>query len=277
MSFDVAGGPSRSRETVKELVTLCSATSREPTGLRSSASPLPRFRRPSSFAATRNLKAQYAHYRDYFTDIHEIGTPNGLVEDVLVGTLGGIRVGYASVYGGPMASEVTHLFGALGTRLVVQIGCCGAIADGIGPGDLVLAEEAFCGDGASQYYTTGDDTVRPSPPAASVIESLRSRVPVPVHVGRVFTTAALFAEGRRELDDWHAMGFVAVDMETAATFAVAEHFGMERLALLFAFDNPRQSGHLLLNESDKADRRSLGNRCMNELALAIVRERLASA
>src|SRR5260221_569439 len=71
---------------------------------------------------TRNLKSQYAHYRDYFADIHEVGTPNGLVEDVLVGTLGGLRVGYASVYGGSMASEVTHLFGALGTRLVVQIG-----------------------------------------------------------------------------------------------------------------------------------------------------------
>src|SRR5258708_33090097 len=103
-----------------------------------------------------------------------------------------------------MASEVTHMFGAMGTGCVVQIGCCGAIADSIGPGDLVLAEEAFCGDGASRYYKTDGDTVRASPPPAATIESLRCRVPVPVHVGRVFTTAALFAEGRRELDDWHA-------------------------------------------------------------------------
>lgn len=224
---------------------------------------------------TRNLKTQYAHYRQYFTDIHEIGTPNGLVEDVIVGSIGGVRVGYASVYGGPMASEVTHLFGALGTRLVLQIGCCGAIADGIGPGDLMLAEDAFCGDGSSRCYKTDGDTVRASPHPSS-LESIRHFDMIPVHVGRVFTTAALFAEGRRELDDWHARGFAAVDMETAATFAVAECFGMDRLSLLFAFDNPRQSGHLLLNETDKADRRALGNRVMNELAFAMIRERMAT-
>ena len=79
---------------------------------------------------TRNLKTQYASYKLLFSDVLEVGTPNAVLEDVLIGTVGGVRIAYASVYGAPMASEVVHMFGVLGTSLVVQIGCCGALADG---------------------------------------------------------------------------------------------------------------------------------------------------
>src|SRR5579863_3430892 len=101
---------------------------------------------------TRNLTTQYTHYKDMFGDYLEVGTPNGVVEDVLIGTVGNVRVAYASVYGAPMDSEIVHMFGVLGTSLVVQLGCCGALADEIDAGDLFLAADAYCGDGASQYY-----------------------------------------------------------------------------------------------------------------------------
>jgi uridine phosphorylase len=219
---------------------------------------------------TRNLKTQYARYKAMFNEVIEVGTPNGIVEDILIGTVDGVRVGYASVYGGPMASEVVHIFGMLGTRLVIQIGCCGALADDIRAGDLFVASEAHCGDGASQYYKSDGTTV------TSQLSS--GTIPLPVdkgescHSGRIFTTAALFAEGKREIDDWHNCGYAAVDMETAATFAVAEHFGMDRVSILFAFDNPRHSGHLLLDETEKTARREAGNSRMNAAALALVRQ-----
>jgi uridine phosphorylase len=223
---------------------------------------------------TRNLKSQYDVYRQYFGDVVEIGTPNGIIEDLLIGTVSGIRVAYASVYGGPMASELVHLFGVLGTSLVVQIGCCGALADEIAPGDLFLADEAYCGDGASQYYKTDGTTVSAAPGSLRLKEL---GVPIDAgHTGRIYTTAALFAEGKREIDDWHSRGFAAVDMETAATFSVAEHFGMERVSLLFAFDNPRHSGHLLLDEAHKTERRAAGDRRMTDLAFDII-QKLAAA
>jgi uridine phosphorylase len=217
---------------------------------------------------TRNLRTQYERYRKCFTNVVEIGTPNGLVEDVLIGEVSGVRVGYASVYGGSMASEIVHMFGILGTPLVVQTGCCGALADQIGPGDLVLAEEAYCGDGASQYYKFDCKMVKAFPKPSELL--LCNRVPdIPLHFGSVYTTAALFAEGKKEIEDWYSQGFAAVDMETAAVFAVAEHFGMERISILFAFDNPRRGEHLLLDEMHKAERRAFGNQRMMELAFKV--------
>ena len=61
-------------------------------------------------------------------------------------------------------------------------------------------------------------------------------------------------------------------MESAATFAVAEHFGMERAALLFVYDCPGQGEHILLDDQEKSQRRCLGNERMIELTLDTVRK-----
>jgi nucleoside phosphorylase len=134
---------------------------------------------------------------------------------------------------------------------------------------LVDASAGTLRDGASQYYKSDGMTVTAtmSPDKLQLLQS----ADVPCHAGRIYTTAALFAEGKREIDEWHARGYAAVDMETAATFAVAEHFGMDRVSILFAFDNPRHSGHLLLDEADKMERRARGNRRMNEVAFELIR------
>jgi purine-nucleoside phosphorylase len=86
------------------------------------------------------------------------------------------------------------------------------------------------------------------------------------HRGAIYTTAALLAEGMADLERWFQQGFAAVDMETATTFAVAEHFGMDRLAILYVFDNPRRREHLLLTEEDKDARRGAANAKMMRLA-----------
>jgi len=222
---------------------------------------------------TRNLKTQYNNHRSYFTNVLELGMPNGILEDVLVGELDGISVAYASVYGAPMASEVTHVFGVLGTSLVVQTGNCGALADEIGPGDLFVATEAYCGEGASQYYKIEEKLVQASSDLIEHSKDNHSKE-YPIHFGRIFTTSALFAEGDEDIEDWFSKGYSAVDMETAATFAVAEYFGMDRISILFTFDNPRLKDHIFLNDEDKDKRREDGNKGMLELAFSLIKRQL---
>ena len=93
-----------------------------------------------------------------------------------------------------------------------------------------------------------------------------------IYKGPIFTTSALFAEGKTEVESWHKMGCIAVDMETAATFAVAKYFHMKRLSILFAFDNPRKGSHILLDESEKEHRRNYGESEMIKLALKMAVE-----
>jgi purine-nucleoside phosphorylase len=220
---------------------------------------------------TRNFRSQYQAMLPHFDRVVEVGTPNGIIEDVLIGDVGGRPVGFACVYGASMASEVVHIFGVLGTRAVIQIGNCGALADGFAAGDLFLAERAYCGEGAARYYKPDGPWVNTSP------KLLRSKTVSRLErdsyrAGAIYTTAALFAESLEDIERWFRDGFAAVDMETAATYAVAEHFGMERLSILYGFDNPRRREHLLLSDAEKDARRAAANTRMKQLALDLAVE-----
>lgn len=220
---------------------------------------------------TRNFRSQYTAMLPYFENVLDMGTPNGIIEDVLIGELRGRAVGFACVYGSPMASEVVHVFGVLGTRAVLQIGNCGALADGFLAGDLFVADRAYCGEGAAQYYKTDGKWVTAS---KNLLQSqtLSALKRGDYRLGSIYSTAALFAEGAKDIERWFQDGFAAVDLETAATYAVAEYFGMERLAILYGFDNPRCREHLLLSDAAKDVRRAEANVRMINLALELALE-----
>lgn len=216
---------------------------------------------------TRNMRRNADRHRALFTDVVDVGSPNDLFEDVFVGRRGGIDVGYASVYGPPMASEIVHVFAVLGTGLVVQTGVCGGLADGLDAGDFVVATRARCAEGAAACYLPGVVDVEATPDlAGAAVEDAGH----PALAGPVWTTAALLAESRADVEAWHAAGYVAADMETATTFAVAASFGMERLSILSVFDNPRHGAHLGLTEAHKDAARAAGERAMLAVAFRAI-------
>jgi purine-nucleoside phosphorylase len=135
---------------------------------------------------------------------------------------------------------------------------------------LFAASTAYCGEGASQYYKSDGNEVAASFEFAGAVEP-RSGEPIPIRYGRLYTTSALFAESHQDIARWSAQGFLAVDMETAATFAVAEHFGMERAALLYVYDCPQRGEHILLGDPETSRRRRLANERMIETALRTVK------
>jgi uridine phosphorylase len=220
---------------------------------------------------TRNLQSQYEAARGFFTDVLDVGSPNGIIESVLIGNLAGRPIGFACVYGAPMASEIVHIFGSLGTRAVIQTGNCGGLADELNAGDLFVPTEAFCGEGAAQYYKSNGQRVAAFPTPAS-LESFAGYGIENFQAGRIYTTAALLAEGEADIERWYHQGFSAVDMETATTFAVAEYFGMDRAAVLYVFDNPRRREHILLTDVEKDAKRERANQAARELAFGLALE-----
>jgi purine-nucleoside phosphorylase len=218
---------------------------------------------------TRWLKGQYDRHKAMLTDVIEVGAPNLIIDDVLVGRYQGVEVGYASVYGDAMAAAVTHFFGVLGTLIVIQTGCCGALDRSINIGDLICATTATCGEGAAQYYRPGAKAITAS---QSLVDAIAESVefPVALHCGPVITTSALLAESREDIARWHQQGHLGVDMETATTFAVAEHFGMQRASLLYVFDNPAQGEHILLADEERWERRRLGEKAMLEIVFSFI-------
>jgi purine-nucleoside phosphorylase len=57
--------------------------------------------------------------------------------------------------GAPSASIVAEELIGLGARVLLRVGTCGAVDEGLAPGDLVIAQGAVPLDGASRQYLEG--------------------------------------------------------------------------------------------------------------------------
>jgi uridine phosphorylase len=114
--------------------------------------------------------------------------------------------------GGPSAAIVLTELIAMGARRAIRVGTCGALDRDLELGELVLAREAFCADGASRALGAGErasaDPVLTSALAASAPDAREGTV----------VSVDLFYE-RGPAGDGHE-GALAVEMEAATLFAL---------------------------------------------------------
>lgn len=210
---------------------------------------------------TRNLTNKYEDHKLFFNNVRELVFPNGIFENIFIGELNGNITAFATVYGASMASEVVHLFGVLGTSLVIHTGCCGGLDSNLKTGDIFIAEEAYVGEGASQYYNIDDLIIKPSINNLLKFNGIK--------VGRIFTTSALLAEGKEDIEKWFNLGCLTVDMETSAVFSTANYFRMESTSVLFVFDNPSNKDHLFVEDKNKTALYNNGQKEILEIAREI--------
>lgn len=218
---------------------------------------------------TRNLKGHYNVHRGYCENVTDVAQRSSILEDIFIGTYKGVPMAYASVYGPSMAADVVQVFGVIGVQLLIHTGTCSGLWEEMLPGDVILATEAYCGDGASLYYHRDGGLVAASVDAAGAADLVKERS-VAFHTGAVYTTAAPFARGKTDVEGWSAQGFAGVDAETAAVLAVAQRYGMDSAAILFALDSPLHRDDRLNDGINVPERRQQGENDMKGLAFSLM-------
>lgn len=154
-----------------------------------------------------------------------------------LGTLRGLRIAVAGCFGGPMAAMHAHTFCGAGVPVVVQLGWFGALQAGMAFGDVIVPRHAERQDGVSDWYLSKGILSDATPALATAIsERIRARG-IAVNEHAIYSTSALLAESREVIADWSRHGWQGVDMETAATFAVAKALGAQRAAALIRLDD----------------------------------------
>lgn len=153
------------------------------------------------------------------------------------GEAGGLRVALAACLGGPMAAIHVHTWCGAGVPTVVQVGWYGALQHGTALGDVAVPRHAERQDGVSDWYLPKGILADATPGLADGIAARLREGGVTVHEHAIFSTPALLAESREVVADWSRHGWHGVDMETAATFAVAKALGARRAAALIRFDD----------------------------------------
>jgi DeoD family purine-nucleoside phosphorylase len=119
----------------------------------------------------------------------------------------------ATGMGGPSAAIVLEELIALGARSAIRVGTCGALDPALALGELVIAREAICADGASRALS-GAERVAADPRLSDAL----ARSCAAARVGAV-VSVDLFYERDGSRGDAHADA-LAVEMEAATLFAI---------------------------------------------------------
>ena len=189
--------------------------------------------------------------------------------DIYWGRWGEKKIVYCCAYGAARTNEIIHLFGILGAKLAIQIGTCGGLDERLQTGDIVLPSVAAPREGVAHLYgavekVAGDKAWLKRAEQALDRRELRS------FCGPHLTWASLFAQRGSDIQQWHDEGFLAVDMETATTYAVANYFGVSALALLVVWDQLLM-GRNFLDPLTQAEQAALdrSNEAIYEVALEL--------
>lgn len=138
-----------------------------------------------------------------------------------VGVVGGFG------FGAPVTIVVVELLAALGATTFVTVGTAGALGPGLGVGDVVVCDRAVRDEGVSHHYLPARRWAHPDPALTDGLHAALARGGgAGVAKGPVWTIDAIYRETREEVAGYRDEGVLAVEMEAAALFAVAEAKGL---------------------------------------------------
>ena len=139
---------------------------------------------------------------------------------------GGRQVGIVGcAVGAPYAVLVAEQMFASGCRLLVSITSSGELKALAPRPYFVLVEQALRDEGTSYHYVPAAEFSTADAGLLERVHGSISKAGLLIHKGRTWTTDAPYRETRQLLDEGCRLGLAAVEMESAALYALAQARG----------------------------------------------------
>jgi uridine phosphorylase len=146
--------------------------------------------------------------------------------------------------GGPaMATQAQNLV-HLGVRRFVVVGTAGSIREDVGPGRTILVTGAVRDDGVSHHFLAPARYVEPSGELTARLGGAARALGLDPLEAPSWTQAVAFRMTAGEISEYAAEGVVAVEMEAAALFGVAEALGADGAAAVVVTDVTTPGGRI---------------------------------
>lgn len=152
----------------------------------------------------------------------------------LRGTYKGVPVlAMSTGMGGPSTAIGVEELCKIGIRCAIRIGSAGALQEGIGLGDLIIASGAVRDDGTSAAYVPPQYPAVADPELlAACVRSAREKG-IRHHVGIARSHDALYLEPEYDVsEEMSKRGVLGADMETATLLTIAAIRGMKAASIL---------------------------------------------
>lgn len=139
--------------------------------------------------------------------------------------------------GAPYATVILETLIAGGVGQIIFWGWCGAVSSQVKIGDIIVPNGSIIDEGTSRHYGADFASVaEPSREMTQKIKEALTRHRLGFREGAVWTTDAIFRETRATVEQFQSQGVLAVEMETAALFAVGKYRAVKVGAILVVSD-----------------------------------------
>ncbi|MGE8205527.1 nucleoside phosphorylase [Heyndrickxia sp. NPDC080065] len=189
--------------------------------------------------------------------------------NAIIGRYNNQKIGFANVFGGPIAASIVHRFAILGTNNFIQTGYFGGLSHDIGYGDILIVTAAEMEDGVSHWYLPNEKTVHADNSLVEEAVKYCEDKGYKYVKGTVFTTGAIMAETSDMVQGWANNGHFGVDMETATTFAVAKKFNKRAIGLLNLSDHIIKGDTFYTSNKERDELEERTDERIREIALHI--------
>ena len=139
--------------------------------------------------------------------------------------------------GGPIAAGLLEWTIALGCRTFIACGGAGVLDRAISVGHLIVPTAAVRDEGTSYHYLPPGRDVAANPAGVAAIEATLQAHHVPYLLGKTWTTDAPYRETTGKVQLRKSEGCLAVEMEAASFFAVAQFRGVTLAQILYGGDD----------------------------------------
>jgi len=188
--------------------------------------------------------------------------------NLVIGEIGGSRTGYGACFGGPIASQICHIYCKMGSKKMIQIGTGGGIQPDIELGDVIVSESVLCRDGVNRLYKQAEDTIHfDNELAGQVIEKLVDSG-IPYHLGRTVCIYDILLWEKRDFMELSRNGYKGCDMESGAVGSVAKLFDVPAVSFYVCSDNSA-SGKDLFYKQTEDERKRINDNLIKVLDIAL--------
>lgn len=169
---------------------------------------------------------------------------------------------FMSDVGAPMCVAMLEDVFAMGAEKIVIFGTCGVLDSSIKDCSIIVPDRAVRDEGTSYHYYPAADEIDVNVKYKDLFCNMLDEIGVSYHVGKVWTTDAIYRETAAKAAHRKAQGCICVDMECSAVAALAHFREKGILQFFYAADNLDNedwdarslSNHAKLPEKDKIAR-----------------------
>ena len=144
---------------------------------------------------------------------------------------------FLSRVGAPACAAGLEEIIALGAKKIVLFGCCGILNQSIADGKIILPSSAVRDEGTSYHYFSGSEEMSAEAFSTDIAVRCLKQHGIPYVIGKVWTTDAIYRETPELIKERRAQGCIGVEMECAASMAVARFRKVPLLQFLYGADS----------------------------------------